>query len=74
MIGELMIKQFEANCRGLTSNRRVVFDPRPLNRTLNLSTQTKNKQTRNMNIFLNSARYKTLMKQLQKEFDIALTK
>jgi hypothetical protein len=74
MLGGLVVSQIEATCRSLTSGRRSVFDPRPIQQALHLTPAMKAKQTRNINLFLNSQKYKNLMKQLQKDFDIALTK
>lgn len=74
MLGNLVVSQVEDICQGLASGRRVVFEPRPILKALGQTQQAKMKQQRNINMFLNSAKYKNLMRQLQKEFDIALIK
>lgn len=74
MLGDVLVKQIEETCKSLGTNRRSIFDPRPINKALTLTPQAKTRQARNITMFLNSSKYKTLMKQLQKEFDIALTK
>lgn len=74
MLGSLLVTQVEHICHSLASGKRVTFDPRPILKALGQTPQLKMKQQRNINMFLNSAKYKNLMKQLQKEFDIALIK
>lgn len=74
MLGALLTQQVQEICLSFNNGRRVVFDPRPLLKSLNLSPQAKMQQVRNVKAFLNGPKYKSLMKQLQKELDVALTK
>jgi hypothetical protein len=74
MLGGTVTNNIEQVCKSFVTGRRVVFDPKPIQKALTLSPQAKVKQARNIAMFLNSPRYKNLMKQLQKEFDISLTK
>lgn len=74
MIGETLTNQFADICKGFATNRRVLFDPRPIHKALAISPQGRNKQVRNINLFLNSSKYRNLIRQLQKELDNALSK
>jgi hypothetical protein len=74
MLGNLLVAQVETLCESLANGRKSSFDPRPVVKVLELTSQAKMRQQRNIKSFLNSSKYKNLMCQLQKEFDIALTK
>lgn len=74
MLGNLLVNQIENICLGFATGRKTSFDPRPILKSLELTSQNKSRQQRNINMFLNSSKYKMLMRQLQKEFDAALIK
>lgn len=74
MVGELIITNLENACKGFSTNRKVTFDPRTVHRALETTAAMKARQIRNINLLLNSPRFKNLTKLLQKEIDFALTK
>lgn len=74
MLGSLLTAQVKSICVSFGSGKRSTFNPQPLLKALDLTPQDKAKQTRSISQFLNSSKYKNIMKQLEKEFDIALTK
>ncbi len=58
----------------LATDKRYQFDPQPLFRAAQLNPVAKAKLKRNISTFLNGAKYKNLMKMLEKEFMLALMK
>lgn len=60
--------------QSLATGRRMQFDPNPLFKSAQMDTQAKARLRRNVTMFMNGSKYKNIMKQLEKEFMLALMK